>query len=66
MFKIYLGVCEVSPPEICNSLSLIIPSPRTHLSKDDAGSDFVNISARFSHDLVCNILISFILCSSCA
>ena len=64
--EIYWRGCEESPPESGISLSLIIPIPRTHLSKDDAGNDLVNKSARFSNDLVCKILTSFIFCSSCA
>ena len=64
--KIFRWGCEESPPESGISLSLIIPIPRTHLSKDDAGNDLVNISARLSHDLVCKILTSFVFYSSCA
>ena len=42
---------DSSPPELCNSLSRLMPIPRTHLLKLEAGRDFVNKSARFSHDL---------------
>jgi hypothetical protein len=64
--EIHRWGCEESPPESGISLSLIIPIPRTHRSKDDAGNDLVNKSARLSQDLVCKILTSFIFCSSCA
>jgi hypothetical protein len=57
MVMIYLGVCEDSPLEIYNFLSLVILCSRTHISKDDARRDFVNKSVRFSHDLVYKILI---------
>ena len=64
--EIYWRGCEESPPESSISLSLIILIPRTHLSKVDAVNDLVNKSARFSHDLVCKILTSFVFCNSCA
>jgi hypothetical protein len=64
--EIHRWGCEESPPESGISLSLIISISRTHLSKEDAGNDLVYKSARFSQDLVCKILTSFIFCSSCA
>ena len=64
--EIHRWGCEESPPESGISPSLILPIPRTHLSKDDADNDLMNKSARLSHDLVCKILTSFIFCGSCA
>ena len=47
-----------SPPEPYNSLSHLIPLPRTYLWKLEAGRDFVNRFARFAHDLTRRIFIS--------
>ena len=44
-----------SPPDSCKSLSLFIPMPSTHLRNAEYGRDFVNKSARLSHDLVCKM-----------
>jgi hypothetical protein len=44
---IYSGIYEDSPHEICNSLSFIMLSPQTHLSKNNVGKDFVNKHTRF-------------------
>ena len=39
-----------TPPDPCKSRSRRIPIPRTYFSNVEAGRDFVNRSARLSHD----------------
>jgi hypothetical protein len=51
-------ILEGLSPDSCKSLSLLIPMPSIHLQDAEYGRDFVNKSARLSHDLVCKILIS--------
>jgi hypothetical protein len=45
-------------PEPCKILSIHIPLHLTYLSNVAKGKDFVNKSAKLSHDLICKILIS--------
>jgi hypothetical protein len=53
-----------SPLEPCKFLSLRIPMPFTHLSNVPRGKDFVNKSAKLSHDLIYKILMSPPSCNS--
>ena len=49
---------EFTPPEPYKSLSRLIPIPKMYFWNNDVGKDFVNKSARLSHDFVCDISIS--------
>jgi hypothetical protein len=51
--------------EPCKSLTLHIPMYFTHLSNVARSSDFVNKSAKLSHNLIYKILISPHSCNSC-
>ena len=48
---------DFTPPETCKSLSRLIPIPKMYFWNNDVAKDFVNKSARLSHDFVCNISI---------
>ena len=46
-----------TPPGTCKTLSHLIPIPKTYFWNNNVGKDFVNKSAKLSHDLVCNLSI---------
>lgn len=55
---------EISPLELYKTRSCLIPIPWMHFWNVEFGKDFVNRSARLSHDLVCKISISPFFCNS--
>ena len=53
---------EFTPPDTCKSLSRLIPISKIYFWNNDVGKDFMNKSARLSHDFVCKISISPFFC----